>query len=63
VRGKYYKRYMENSNVVVLEPDVHRLAGHGATLFAGLSKLVDLKLATRLEFGSGAVAMQYEPRR
>jgi len=24
VRGKYYRRYMENSNVVVLEPDVHR---------------------------------------
>jgi len=40
-----------------------RLAGHGPTLFAGLSKLVDLKLVGRLEFGSGAVAMQYEPRR
>jgi hypothetical protein len=24
VRGKYYKRYMESSNVVVLEPDVHK---------------------------------------
>ena len=22
VRGKYYKKYLENSNVVVLEPDV-----------------------------------------
>ena len=40
-----------------------RLAGHGPTLFAGLSKWVDLKLVSRLEFGSGAVAMQYEPRR
>ena len=40
-----------------------RLAGHGPTLFAGLSKWVDLKLASRLEFGSGAVAMRYEPRR
>src|SRR3954464_381857 len=40
-----------------------RLVGHGPTLFAGLSKLVDLKLVTRLEFGSGAVAMWYEPRR
>jgi dihydrofolate reductase len=40
-----------------------RLAGHGPTLFAGLSKLVDLKLVSRLEFGSGAVAMRYEPRR
>src|SRR5947208_7464444 len=40
-----------------------RLAGHGPTLFAGLSKRVDLNLVSRLEFGSGAVAMRYEPRR
>jgi dihydrofolate reductase len=40
-----------------------RLAGYGPTLFAGLSKGVDLKLVSRLEFGSGAVAMRYEPRR
>jgi dihydrofolate reductase len=40
-----------------------RLAGHGPTLFAGLSKPVDLKLVSRLELGSGAVAMRYEPRR
>jgi dihydrofolate reductase len=40
-----------------------RLAGHGPTLFAGLSKRIDLKLVGRLEFGSGAVAMRYEPRR
>ena len=40
-----------------------RLAGHGPTLFAGLSKHIDLKLVSRLEFGSGAVAMRYEPRR
>jgi dihydrofolate reductase len=40
-----------------------RLAGHGPTLFAGLSKRVDLKLVSRLEFGSGVVAMRYEPRR
>jgi len=33
------------------------------SLFAGPSKRVDLKLASRLEFGSGAVAMRYEPRR
>ena len=39
-----------------------RLVGHGPTLFAGLSKLVDLKLVSRLEFGSGAVAVRYEPR-
>ena len=40
-----------------------RLVGHGPTLFAGLSKHVDLKLVSRVELGSGAVAMRYEPRR
>jgi len=39
------------------------LAGQGPTLFAGLSKHVDLKLVSLLELGSGAVAMRYEPRR
>jgi len=45
---------------VVVHP---RLTGHGPTLFAGLSKWVDLKLVDRLEFRSGAVAMRYEPKR
>jgi dihydrofolate reductase len=40
-----------------------RLAGHGPTLFAGLSKYIDLKLLDRREFSSGAVAMRYEPRK
>ena len=40
-----------------------RLAGHGPTLFAGLSKRVDLKLVSRLELGSGAVALRFELRR
>jgi dihydrofolate reductase len=40
-----------------------RLAGHGPTLFAGLSKPLDLKLVGRLELGPRAVAMRYEPRR
>ena len=40
-----------------------RVAGHGPTLFAGLSKPVDLKLVSQLELASGAVAMRYEPRR
>lgn len=40
-----------------------RVAGRGPTLFAGLSKRIDLKLVSRLEFGSGAMAMRYEPRR
>jgi len=39
------------------------LAGHGPTLFAGLSKPIELKLVSRSEFGSGVVAMRYEPRR
>ena len=40
-----------------------RLAGHGATLFAGLSKHVELKFLSRLEFASGAVALTYAPRK
>jgi len=40
-----------------------RVVGHGPTLFAGLSKPIDLKLVSRQEVGSGAVAMRYEPRR
>lgn len=39
-----------------------RLAGHGPTLFAGLSKYVDLKLLNKLEFSSGAVVLRYEPK-
>jgi dihydrofolate reductase len=38
------------------------LAGHGPTLFAGLSQQVDLTLVDRFEFKAGAVAMRYEPR-
>jgi len=45
---------------LVLQP---RLVGHGPTLFAGLSKPLDLRLVSRLELGSGAMAMRYEPRR
>ena len=40
-----------------------RIAGHGPTLFAGLPKRIDLRLISRLEYASGAVAMRYEPRR
>lgn len=40
-----------------------RLAGHGPTPLAGLSKYVDLKLVSLLEYPSGTVAMRYEPRR
>ena len=44
----------------VVQPIV---AGHGPTLLAGISKRIDLRLVSRLEFGSGAVAMRYQPRR
>src|SRR6195256_3305039 len=39
-----------------------RLVGHGPTLFAGLSKRIDLRLGSRLGVGSGSVAMRYEPK-
>jgi len=45
---------------IVVHP---RMAGHGPTLFAGLSKRLDLKPIGRREFASGAVAMRYELRR
>ena len=40
-----------------------RVAGHGPAPFAGLSQPLDLRLVSRLELASGAVAMRYEPRR
>ncbi len=40
-----------------------RIAGHGPTLFAGLSKYVELKLVGRKDLSSGAVVLRYEPRR
>ncbi len=45
---------------IVVHP---RFAGHGPTLFAGLAKRIDLRLVSRVEFGSGAVAMRYELRK
>ena len=40
-----------------------RIVGHGPALFAGLAKPVDLELVDRVEYGSGAVALRYVPRR
>ena len=40
-----------------------RLAGHGPTLFAGLSERLDLELVDRQEFRTGAVVLRYQPRR
>lgn len=42
---------------IVVHP---RIIGRGPTLFAGLSKMVDLKLVGREEFSSGAVALRYQ---
>jgi dihydrofolate reductase len=39
-----------------------RIAGHGPTLLAGLSKIIDLQLVSRVELGSGTVAMTYVPK-
>jgi dihydrofolate reductase len=39
------------------------LAGHGPTLFAGLSERLELKLVGRQELRSGAVALSYQPSR
>jgi dihydrofolate reductase len=39
------------------------LAGHGPTLFAGLSERLELRLVGRQEFRSGAVALHYQPSR
>jgi hypothetical protein len=54
-----FGRTIDAAKKFVVHP---RLAGHGPTPFAGLSKHVDLRLVSRLEFSSGAVAMRYEPR-
>jgi dihydrofolate reductase len=39
-----------------------RVAGHGPTLFEGLSRPLDLRLVSRVELSSGAVAMRYVPK-
>ena len=44
----------------VVQPIV---AGHGPTLFAGLSERLELKLVGRQEFRAGAVALRYQPTR
>lgn len=39
-----------------------RVAGHGPTLFAGLTKPLDMRLVSQVPVGSGAVAMRYAPK-
>lgn len=45
---------------IVVHP---RFSGHGPSLFAGLSKYVDLKPIDQTQLKSGAVALRYEPIR
>ncbi|MEZ4449687.1 MAG: dihydrofolate reductase family protein [Nannocystaceae bacterium] len=40
-----------------------RIVGRGPTIFAGLSKPLDLTLVDRVEFGSGFVALRYAAKR
>lgn len=39
-----------------------RIVGRGPSLFAGLSKFVDLELVDRQQFASGAVVLRYVPK-
>jgi hypothetical protein len=48
VRGKYYKRILdEGANVVMLEPDVARAFGDSAAVNDALRALLDLTRTTR----------------
>ncbi len=40
VRGKYYRRYMESTNVVVLEPDVHERFKNSTAVNEALRSLI-----------------------
>lgn len=40
VRGKYYRRYIESTNVVVLEPDVHKKFKNSAAVNEALRTLI-----------------------
>lgn len=40
VRGKYYRRYRESSNVVVIEPDVHKRFKSAAAVNEALRTLI-----------------------
>jgi hypothetical protein len=40
VRGKYHRRYMESSNVVVIDPDVHEKFKNSAAVNEALRTLI-----------------------
>ena len=47
VRGKYYKRYTANTNVVVLEPDVHKRFKNSSAVNKALRQLIRAEDAKR----------------
>ena len=47
VRGKYYDRYIESSNVVVLEPDVHKRFKNAKAVNEALRSLIHGKVVRR----------------
>lgn len=57
VRGKYYKRYMESSNVVVLEPDVHKRFKNSSAVNKALRSLI------RGESSGRSVTKRSRPKR
>jgi hypothetical protein len=40
IRGKYYRRYLKSSNVVVIEPDVHKKFKNSAAVNDALRALI-----------------------
>lgn len=51
VRGKYYKRYAESSNVVVLDPDVVRRFPNAKAVNSALRTLMNRKSSTTARTG------------
>ena len=47
VRGRYYRRYTENSNVVLLEPDVHKRFKNAKAVNKALRSLMQGKRTRR----------------
>jgi len=40
IRGKYYRRYLESTNIVVIEPDVHKRFKNSAAVNEALRTLI-----------------------
>jgi hypothetical protein len=59
VRGKYYRRYMESSNVVVLEPDVHRRFRNSSAVSEALRSLIRAERTPRAPTKRRRTAYRY----